>query len=133
MNKSVLKNSFKAASNILLMVSLALMVVAVYLENFYLSVGGIALSVVSIIVTVLSADSFSLKSIFKELNMYFFVVAIIVNLSVLLNEKVLFYVGLVLFILMILLYFIPMFFEEKDEKEETNKKKNNKNKKKNKK
>lgn len=131
MNKSVLKNSFKAASNILLMISLALMVVAVYLENFYLSVGGIALSVVSIIVTVLSADSFSLKSIFKELNMYFFIVAIIVNLSVLLNEKVLFYVGLVLFILMILLYFIPMFFEEKEDNEQN--KKNNKNKKKNKK
>ncbi len=131
MNKSVLKNSFKAASNILLMISLALMVVAVYLENFYLSVGGIALSVVSIIVTILSADSFSLKSIFKELNMYFFIVAIIVNLSVLLNEKVLFYVGLVLFILMILLYFIPMFFEEKEDNEQN--KKNNKNKKKNKK
>ena len=131
MNKSVLKNSFKAASNILLMISLALMVVAVYLENFYLSVGGIALSVVSIIVTILSAEDFSLKSIFKELNMYFFIVAIIVNLSVLLNERVLFYVGLVLFILMILLYFIPMFFEEKEDNEQN--KKNNKNKKKNKK
>lgn len=131
MNKSVLKNSFKAASNILLMISLALMVVAVYLENFYLSVGGIALSVVSIVVTILSAEDFSVKSIFKELNMYFFIVAIIVNLSVLLNEKVLFYVGLVLFILMILLYFIPMFFEEKEDNEQN--KKNNKNKKKNKK
>jgi len=116
MNKSVLKNSFKAASNVLLMISLALMVVAVYLENFYISVGGIVLSVASIAVTVLSANEFTFKSIFKELNMYFFVVAIVVNLSVMLNEKVLFYVGLVLFILMILLYFIPMFFEEKEDK-----------------
>jgi len=110
MNKSVLKNSFKAASNVLLMISLALMVVAVYLENFYISVGGIVLSVASIAVTVLSANEFTFKSIFKELNMYFFVVAIVVNLSVMLNEKVLFYVGLVLFILMILLYFIHIFF-----------------------
>jgi len=125
MNKSVLKNSFKAASNVLLMISLALMVVAVYLENFYISVGGIVLSVASIAVTVLSANEFTFKSIFKELNMYFFVVAIVVNLSVMLNEKVLFYVGLVLFILMILLYFIPMFFEEKEDKKgkKANKKK----------
>ena len=125
MNKSLLKNSFKAASNVLLMITLALMVVAVYLENFYISVGGITLSVVSIAVTVLSVDEFTFKSIFKELNMYFFVVAIVVNLSVMLSQKVLFYVGLVLFILMILLYFIPMFFEEKEDKKgkKANKKK----------
>ena len=125
MNKSLLKNSFKAASNVLLMITLALMVVAVYLENFYISVGGITLSVVSIAVTVLSVDEFTFKSIFKELNMYFFVVSIVVNLSVMLSQKVLFYVGLVLFILMILLYFIPMFFEEKEDKKgkKANKKK----------
>ena len=125
MNKSLLKNSFKAASNVLLMITLALMVVAVYLENFYISVGGITLSVVSIAVTVLSVDEFTFKSIFKELNMYFSVVAIVVNLSVMLSQKVLFYVGLVLFILMILLYFIPMFFEEKEDKKgkKANKKK----------
>jgi len=125
MNKSVLKNSFKAASNVLLMISLALMVDAVYLENFYISVGGIVLSVASIAVTVLSANEFTFKSIFKELNMYFFVVAIVVNLSVMLNEKVLFYVGLVLFILIILLYLIPMFIKKKENKKgkKANKKK----------
>lgn len=116
MNKNVLKNTFKAASNVLLMIALGLMVVSVYLENFYLSFGGIVLSAVSIVITILSADELKAKSIFKELNLYFFLVAIVVNLSVILNEKVLFYVGLVLFILMILLYFIPMFFEEKEEK-----------------
>ena len=117
MNKNVLKNTFKAASNVLLMIALGLMVVSVYLENFYLSFGGIVLSAVSIVITILSADELKAKSIFKELNLYFFLVAIVVNLSVILNEKVLFYVGLVLFILMILLYFIPMFFEEKEEKQ----------------
>lgn len=116
MNKNVLKETFKVASNILLILSLGLMVVAVYLENFYLSLGGIVLSAVSIIITALSANELSLKGILKELNLYFFLVSVIVNLSVILNEKVLFYVGLVLFILMILLYFIPMFFEEKEDK-----------------
>ena len=100
MNKNVLKNTFKAASNVLLMIALGLMVVSVYLENFYLSFGGIVLSAVSIVITILSADELKAKSIFKELNLYFFLVAIVVNLSVILNEKVLFYVGLVLFILM---------------------------------
>jgi Ca2+/Na+ antiporter len=126
MNKNVLKSTFKAASNVLLILALGLMVVAVYLENFYLSIGGLVLSAASIVITVLSADELKAKSILKELNIYFFLVAIIVNLSVILNEKVLFYVGLVLFILMILLYFIPMFFEEKEEKQG---KKNNKKKK----
>ena len=123
MNKNVLKETFKVASNILLILSLGLMVVAVYLENFYLSLGGIVLSAVSIIITALSADELSLKGILKELNLYFFLVSVIVNLSVILNEKVLFYVGLVLFILMILLYFIPMFFEEKEDKKNKKKKK----------
>ena len=122
MNKNVLKETFKVASNILLILSLGLMVVAVYLENFYLSLGGIVLSAVSIIITALSADELSLKGILKELNLYFFLVSAIVNLSVILNEKVLFYVGLVLFILMILLYFIPMFIAEKEEKKKNKRK-----------
>ena len=83
MNKNVLKSTFKAASNVLLILALGLMVVAVYLENFYLSIGGLVLSAASIVITVLSADELKAKSIFKELNIFYtfvFIAAVVVVL-----------------------------------------------------
>jgi hypothetical protein len=115
MNKNF-KNSFKVASNILLMICLILMVVTVWLDQFYLSIVLISLSLASIFVTLLSLDGFNLHSLTKELNTYFFIVTIIVALSVTLTNQIIFYVGLALFILMILLYIIPAFFEEKEDR-----------------
>ena len=120
MDKKALKKSLSITSNILLVVTLILMLLSVWKEYFYLSIFTISLSIVSIIITIFSAEEYTFKSMFKELNIYFFVVSIIEALSVVVNSKVLFYIGLALFILMILLYLIPLFVKEKEENVENN-------------
>ena len=129
MDKKALRKSLQITSNVLLMVTLVLLLISVWQELFYLSICTISLSVVSFIITIFSAEEYTAKSIFKELNLYFFLVSIVVALSVLLDSKVLFYIGLVLFFLMILLYLIPLFVKEKEDNKETNQPKveNNKN------
>lgn len=122
MNKSVLKSSLKVTSNILLFLSLALMVITVWLENFYVAVAAISVSGLGIIVSLFSNEGISLKIFTKDLNLYFFIVSIIISVSVIVANKTLFYVGLVLFLLMIFLYLIPLFVTEKEDKPSKNKK-----------
>lgn len=127
MDKTALKKALKFAAGLLLFVSLGLMVLTVWLENFYLSIGSIVVSVVSLAVTILSAEKFDIKEIWKDLNIYFFLVSIVVCLSVTISSQILFYVGLVLFIFVILLYFIPLFVvENEDKKNKKSMKKKNK-------
>ena len=102
MDKKLIKPSLKMVSNVLLFISLGLMVLNVWLENeYYISVAAIAISVVGLLVTLFSHDGPFLKIFVKELNIYFFVVCLIVGFSVILDAKVLFYIGMVLFILVI--------------------------------
>ncbi len=122
MNEKI-KTSLKLASNILLFVTLALMVATIYFDNFYLSIATISLSVISIAVCVVGADEINAKVFTKDLNIYFFLVAIILSLSVTIANQVVFYVGIVLFILVIVLYLIPMFVAEKEEKTKKSSKK----------
>lgn len=124
MDKKLIKPSLKMVSNVLLFISLGLMVLNVWLENeYYISVAAIAISVVGLLVTLFSHDGPFLKIFVKELNIYFFVVCLIVGLSVILDAKVLFYIGMVLFILVIVLYLIPLFVTEKEDKKQKGKKK----------
>ncbi len=116
MNKNLMKKTFNVAANVLLIVALAVMVIAVYLQNFYLAVGTIALSALCIVISVFAAEKMKISVILKDLNIYFFLVCIVVSVSVVIDNQLIFYVGLVLFILMILLYFIPMFVTEKEDK-----------------
>lgn len=124
MDKKLIKPSLKMVSNVLLFISLGLMVLNVWLENeYYISVAAIAISVAGLLVTLFSHDGPFLKIFVKELNIYFFVVCLIVGFSVILDAKVLFYIGMVLFILVIVLYLIPLFVAEKEEKKQKGKKK----------
>ena len=72
------KNSLKMSSNILLLVTLALMAVTAWTDEFYLSIATISLSVVSIVVTVLSVDKMTFSNVIKEINNYFFIVTILI-------------------------------------------------------
>ena len=124
MDKKLIKPSLKMVSNVLLFISLGLMVLNVWLENeYYISVAAIAISVVGLLVTLFSHDGPFLIIFVKELNIYFFVVCLIVGFSVILDAKVLFYIGMVLFILVIVLYLIPLFVTEKEDKKQKGKKK----------
>ena len=124
MDKKLIKPSLKMVSNVLLFISLGLMVLNVWLENeYYISVAAIAISVVGLLVTLFSHDGPFLKIFVKELNIYFFVGCLIVGFSVILDAKVLFYIGMVLFILVIVLYLIPLFVAEKEDKKLKGKKK----------
>ena len=127
MDKTALKKALKFAAGLLLFLSLGLMVLTVWLEDFYLSIGSIVVSVVSLAVTILSAEKFDIKEIWKDLNIYFILVSIVVCLSVTISSQILFYIGLVLFIFVILLYFIPLFVaENEDKKNKKSMKKKNK-------
>lgn len=121
MNKQTLKSSLKLTSNLILFLSLLLMVLTVWLENFYLGVAAISISVVGIIASVLSNEG--IRILTKDLNLYFFVVAIIISVATITSNKILFYIGLVLFLLMVLLYLIPLFVTEKEDKPAKGKKK----------
>ena len=112
MNKSMLKSSLKIASNILLFLSLTLMVLTVWLENFYVAVAAISISGLGVLVSLFSNEKIGLKMFTKDLNLYFFIVGILVSVSVIIASQVLFYVGLVFFVLMIFLYLIPLFVTE---------------------
>lgn len=122
MNKSMLKSSLKIASNILLFLSLTLMVLTVWLENFYVAVAAISISGLGVLVSLFSNEKIGLKMFTKDLNLYFFIVGILVSVSVIIASQVLFYVGLVFFVLMIFLYLIPLFVTEKEDKPSKNKK-----------
>lgn len=122
MNKSMLKSSLKIASNILLFLSLTLMVLTVWLENFYVAVAAISISGLGVLVSLFSNEKIGLKMFTKDLNFYFFIVGILVSVSVIIASQVLFYVGLVFFVLMIFLYLIPLFVTEKEDKPSKNKK-----------
>lgn len=122
MNKSMLKSSLKIASNILLFLSLTLMVLTVWLENFYVAVAAISISGLGVLVSFFSNEKIGLKMFTKDLNLYFFIVGILVSVSVIIASQVLFYVGLVFFVLMIFLYLIPLFVTEKEDKPSKNKK-----------
>ena len=74
MNKNLLKKSCNVAANVLLIVALAVMVVAVYLQNYYLALATITLSVLCIVISVLGAEEMKLSKILKDLNIYFFIV-----------------------------------------------------------
>lgn len=121
MEKNSNKSMFNIASNSLLFIGLILMVVTVWLENYYLSVGTVVVCAVSLLITILGAEGPKFKGMWKEINLYFFVVCIVLSLSVTLASKMLFYIGIVLFILVIFLYFIPMFVTEKEETKKTKK------------
>ena len=116
MNKEALKSSFKITSNVLLFLSLILQVLSVGIEEyeFYFSVAAIATCVIGILVTLLRGEG--IKILTKDLNLYCFVVVIVLN-------RTLFFIGVVLFILMILLYLIPLFVTEKEDKTSKGKKK----------
>ena len=122
MNKSMLKSSLKIASNILLFLSLTLMVLTVWLENFYVAVAAISISGLGVLVSFFSNEKIGLKMFTKDLNLYFFIIGILVSVSVIIASQVLFYVGLVFFVLMIFLYLIPLFVTEKEDKPSKNKK-----------
>lgn len=127
MDKSLVKSSLKIVSNVLLFISLALMVLNVWLEKeYYISIIAITISIVGLLVTLFSHEGPFSKVFVKELNLYFFVVCIIIGISVMSAIKTLFYIGMVLFILMIVLYLIPLFVAEKEEKNNKKAKKNKK-------
>lgn len=114
-------STFKVASNALLFIGLILMVVTVWLENYYLSVGTIVVCAISLIITILGANKPKIIEALKDINLYFFVVCIVLSLSVTMANKILFYVGIVLFILVLFLYFIPMFVNEKEDNKKNKK------------
>ena len=121
MKDNTIKSSLKIASNILLFITLALMVITVWLENLYLGIATVSISVLSILVSIFSADELNVKHFWKDLNIYFFIVAIVIGLSMIIANKILFYIGIVLFVLVILLFLIPMFVSEKEENKKNKK------------
>ncbi len=121
MKDNTIKSGLKIASNILLFITLALMVITVWLENLYLGIATVSISVLSILVSIFSADELNVKHFWKDLNIYFFIVAIVIGLSMIIGNKILFYIGIVLFVLVILLFLIPMFVSEKEENKKNKK------------
>lgn len=123
MNKEALKSSFKITSNVLLFLSLILQVLSVGIEEyeFYFSVAAIATCVIGILVTLLRGEG--IKILTKDLNLYCFVVVIVLSIATIIGNRTLFFIGVVLFILMILLYLIPLFVTEKEDKTSKGKKK----------
>ncbi len=112
-----LKESCKFAINILLFVNFIVLILAVWLDLNILAIMAITLGALSIGVSMMAAEEFKFKIIVKDLNIYFFLVAIIIGISVIMVESWLLYIGLALFFLVLLFYAITILFDDKNAKE----------------
>ena len=97
MEQNTFKKTLKLASNILLIANLVLMVFALRMEHYYLAVATIASSALSIVITALGHEK--IEDAAKNLNIYFFVVSVILALSVTIPSQILYYIGLILFMI----------------------------------
>lgn len=112
-----MKKIFKTSSDVMIYVISIILILTVWLESKLLGVCVITMSLISIALSVLSNEKISFKDIITDINIYYFIVAIVLALSKVLMLENLFYIGLVLFVIVLVLYIIFMIiFKSKDDK-----------------
>ncbi len=117
MNKDF-KKTLQIANNILLYVVSILLLLSVWLELTIFHFATISMAVLSLIISVISKDEIKPKFIFSDMNLYYFLVTIIIAISKVINSNKLFYVGIGLFAIVLVLYIIFTFIINQDKKKD---------------
>lgn len=117
--KKEFKEILKLSSNAMLYVASIILVASLWIENNILGTTVIALSVISIALFAISCET--KKDVFKEINVYYFVILILLGISRILDSQTLFNIAIALFVILLLVY-IFFTFIKKDTKEEDTKK-----------
>ncbi len=123
--KSSVQNMLSMISNITLIVVASLMVLGVWLqyENYVnvIAYACITMSVIGIVVSVLETKK--PIEVFKQLNIYAFLVVIVIAISIILSSRILLYIGLALFGLTLILFMVPIVGEKLSKNKEDGKSK----------
>ncbi len=118
------KNIFSIASNVMLAICAVMMVVTVWLQyesyTNILAIFCVTASACGILFT--GIGSGSLRNFIKQLNIYTFIVIILIAVSILISSQVLLYIGIGLFALTLILFFIPIVVEATEKRKQQNKK-----------
>lgn len=117
--KKEFKEILKLSSNAILYVASIILVASLWIENNILGTTVITLSVISIVLFAISCET--KKDVFKEINVYYFVILILLGISRILDSQTLFNIAIALFVILLLVY-IFFTFIKKDTKEEDTKK-----------
>lgn len=113
--KKEFKQILKLSSNAMLYVASIILVASLWIENNILGTTVVAMSVIAIVLFALSSEA--IKDIFKEINVYYFVVLILLGISRILDSQTLFNVAIAIFVILLLVY-IFFTFIKKDNKDE---------------
>lgn len=113
--KKEFKQILKLSSNAMLYVASIILVASLWIENNILGTTVVAMSVIAIVLFALSSEE--IKDMFKEINVYYFVVLILLGISRILDSQTLFNVALAIFVILLLVY-IFFTFIKKDNKDE---------------
>lgn len=113
--KKDFKQILKLSSNAMLYVASIILVASLWIENNILGTTVVAMSVIAIVLFALSSEA--IKDIFKEINVYYFVVLILLGISRILDSQTLFNVAIAIFVILLLVY-IFFTFIKKDHKDE---------------
>lgn len=113
--KKEFKQILKLSSNAMLYVASIILVASLWIENNILGTTVVAMSVIAIVLFALSSEA--IKDIFKEINVYYFVVLILLGISRILDSQTLFNVAIAIFVILLLVY-IFFTFIKKDNKAE---------------
>ena len=86
-----------------------LLLLSVWLELTIFHYATISMAVLSLVISVICKDEIKPKFIFSDMNLYYFIVTIIIAISKIINSNKLFYVGIGLFAIVLVLYIIFTF------------------------
>lgn len=109
--KKEFKGILKITSDVLLYLTSILLVITLWLENNIIASASISMSVIALILLFASLEKFNLK-LFADVNLYYFIILIVLGISRIVGSDILFRIGLVLFVLLILVYFCLIFFKK---------------------
>lgn len=131
--KKEFKEVLSLASNVLLYVISLVLLLSLYLEINIIFVICIAMSFLAILIHFLSLDD--IKVWYKSINIFYFLILLVLSFGKLLYNDLIFNLGLALFVILILAYIFFSFIKKQkevivtDDNENINKNVKNKNKK----
>ena len=112
--KKEFKEILKVSSDVMLYVASITLVVTLWIDNIILASAAICMSVLAIVSFILSLEEIKANKVFKDINVYYFSLLILIGVSRILNNENLFRIGLALFVLLTLVYAFFAFLKKED-------------------
>lgn len=122
--KNNFRSNLKTSSEVLVYIVAVLTVLSVWINNIILAIAVITISLLAIVLDAISFDKGNLINVFKDINTYFFFDFVLIAVSRLIDNDILFYVCIAIFVIILVLYILFNFIiNSKDNKRKANGKK----------